>query len=128
MFWKRFISGFFVLLITLVFGYLGGPALAVLLAVLSSVGYIEFTKATKVREPGHRMNVLEWTGLFVTFFYYLFLIAFEIISDFPQDVEQWLFRSNGFFTNYSIIMLLLLMVGFAIILCSYIFYLRCLIP
>lgn len=121
MFWKRFISGFFVLLITLVFGYLGGPALAVLLAVLSSVGYIEFTKATKVREPGHRMNVLEWTGLFVTVFYYLFLIAFEIISDFPQDVEQWLFRSNGFFTNYSIIMLLLLMVGFAIILCSYIF-------
>lgn len=121
MFWKRFISGFFVLLITCVFGYLGGPILAGLLAALSSIGYLEFTKATKVREPGHRMNILEWAGLFVIVFYYLFLITFEIISAFPKGVENWLFKSNGFFTNYSIIMLLLLMVGFAVILCSYIF-------
>ena len=74
MFWKRLLSGAVILFLTLGFGILGGPFLACGLGVLSSIAYLEFTKASKVREEGHRFNAIEAIGLVTIIFYYVMLI------------------------------------------------------
>lgn len=121
MFWKRFISGAVILLITLVFGIIGGPALAVGLAVLSCKAYIEFTKASKVRPEGKRITGIEIIGLITIILYYFLLLFYEIYSYFPQGIGDWLFTTVGFFNNYTVIMLLVFMIGLVSTLCAYIF-------
>lgn len=121
MFWKRLLSGAVILFLTLGFGILGGPFLACGLGVLSSIAYIEFTKAAKVREEGHRFNAIEAIGLVTIIFYYLMLLMFEIFPVMPHDAIGWLFESVGFYTNYTIILLLIFMFGIIGILCAYIF-------
>ena len=121
MFWKRFFSGAVILVLTLLFGILGGPYLAMALGVLSSAAYLEYTKASRVRQEGHRINGIEVIGLITIIFYYIMLLLFEILTYFPQGMTDWLFESNGFFTNYTVIFLLIFMFGILCILCAYIF-------
>ena len=122
MFWKRLISGAVILALTLGFGIIGGPFLATGLGVLSCIAYIEYTKVTKVREEGHRMNGIEIIGLITIILYYFMLLIFELVSHiFPESVVDWLFTSVGFFTNYTIILLLILLIGVVSTLCVYIF-------
>lgn len=121
MFWKRFWSGAVILFLTILFGILGGPSLATILAILSGKAYIEFTKASKVREPGHKINGIEIIGLNTIIVYYILLLFYEVYSYFPQHIADWLFKSVGFFNNYTIIMLLVFMIGLVSILCAYIF-------
>ncbi len=121
MFWKRFWSGAVILALCLIFCYFGGPLLAAGLGALSCKAFIEFTKASKVRETGERINSIEVIGLIVIIVYYILLLFYEIVSVFPQGMVDWLFTSVGFFTNYTVIMLLVFMIGVISILCSYIF-------
>ncbi len=122
MFWKRLISGAVILALTLGFGIIGGPFLATGLGVLSCIAYIEYTKVTKVREEGHRMNGIEIIGLITIILYYFMLLIFELVSHiFPESVVEWLFTSVGFFTNYTIILLLIFLLGVVSTLCVYIF-------
>ena len=78
MFWKRFFSGAVVLSLTVLFGYLGGPFLALALGVLSSAAYLEYTKASRVREEGHRVNGFEYVGVVTIILYYGMLLLFSI--------------------------------------------------
>ncbi len=121
MFWKRLLSGAVILLLTMVFGLMGGPFLALALAVLSSAAFLEYTKASKVREEGHRINGIEVIGLITIFLYYITLLFFEVFTFMPQEVVDWFFNSNGFFTNYTIVFLCIFMFGVICILCAYIF-------
>lgn len=121
MFWKRLFSGAVILLLTLIFGLIGGPFLAIALGILSSAAYLEYTKASRVREEGHRINGIEVIGLITIILYYIMLLLFEIIQFFPQGMIDWLFTSTGFFTNYTIVLLCIFMLGVICILCAYIF-------
>lgn len=122
MFWKRFFSGAIVLGLTVLFGSLGGPFLALALGVLSSAAYLEYTKASRVREEGHRVNGFEYIGVVTIILYYAMLLLFSIVDFIPQVIADWLFTSNGFFTNYTIILLAIFTIGVICILCTYIFW------
>ncbi|MBP5529477.1 MAG: phosphatidate cytidylyltransferase [Lachnospiraceae bacterium] len=122
MFWKRFFSGAVILGLTVLFGSLGGPFLALALGVLSSAAYLEYTKASKVREEGHRVNGFEYIGVITIFLYYVMLILYSIEDYIPNVISEWLFTSNGFFTNYTIILLGIFTTGVICILCIYIFW------
>lgn len=121
MFWKRFFSGAVILFLTIMFGILGGPALAVALAFLSCKAYVEFTKASKVRPVGEKITGIEIIGLITIIVYYFILLIYEVYSYFPQDMADWLFDSTGFFNNYTVIILLVFMFGLVSTLCAYIF-------
>lgn len=121
MFWKRFFSGAVILFLTILFGILGGPALAVALAFLSCKAYVEFTKASKVRPVGEKITGIEIIGLITIIVYYFILLIYEVYSYFPQDMADWLFDSTGFFNNYTVIILLVFMFGLVSTLCAYIF-------
>jgi len=121
MFWKRFISGAVILLLTMIFGIIGGPFLAIALAILSGGAYIEYTKASKVRKEGHGINAIEVIGIITIILYYFMLLLFEIIEIFPDGMYEWFFTSVGFFNNYTIIILLIFLIGVIFILCAYIF-------
>ena len=122
MFWKRFFSGAVILGLTVLFGSLGGPFLALALGVLSSAAYLEFTKASRVREEGHRVNGFEYIGVITIIVYYMMLLIFSIVDYLPEKITEWLFTSNGFFTNYTIILLGIFTTGVICILCTYIFW------
>ena len=122
MFWKRFFSGAVVLGLTVLFGTLGGPFLALALGVLSSAAYLEYTKASRVREEGHRVNGFEYIGVITIILYYIMLLLYAIMDFIPDVICEWLFTSNGFFTNYTIILLGIFTIGVICILCIYIFW------
>ena len=122
MFWKRFFSGAVVLGLTVLFGTLGGPFLALALGVLSSAAYLEYTKASRVREEGHRVNGFEYVGVVTIILYYGMLLLFSIVDFLPKGMADWLFTSNGFFTNYTIVLLGIFTTGVICILCTYIFW------
>ena len=122
MFWKRFFSGAVILGLTVLFGSLGGPFLALALGVLSSAAYLEFTKASRVREEGHRVNGFEYIGVITIILYYFMLLLYSIMDFIPDVICEWLFTSNGFFTNYTIILLGIFTIGVICILCIYIFW------
>ena len=122
MFWKRFFSGAAVLGLTVLFGYLGGPFLALALGVLSSAAYLEYTKASRVREEGHRVNGFEYIGVVTIIHYYIMLLLFSIVDYLPKALTDWFFESHGFFTNYTIVLLAIFTTGVICILCTYIFW------
>ena len=122
MFWKRFFSGAAVLGLTVLFGYLGGPFLALALGVLSSAAYLEYTKASRVREEGHRVNGFEYIGVITILLYYIMLLLFSIVDYLPKVLTDWFFESHGFFTNYTIVLLAIFTTGVICILCTYIFW------
>ncbi|MBP5494793.1 MAG: phosphatidate cytidylyltransferase [Lachnospiraceae bacterium] len=122
MFWKRFFSGAAVLGLTVLFGYLGGPFLALALGVLSSAAYLEYTKASRVREEGHRVNGFEYIGVITILLYYVMLLLFSIVDYLPKVLTDWFFESHGFFTNYTIVLLAIFTTGVICILCTYIFW------
>ena len=122
MFWKRFFSGAAVLGLTVLFGYLGGPFLALALGVLSSAAYLEYTKASRVREEGHRVNGFEYIGVATIILYYIMLLLFSIVDYLPKVLTDWFFESHGFFTNYTIVLLAIFTTGVICILCTYIFW------
>ena len=84
MFWKRFLSGAIILGLTVLFGFLGGPFLALALGVLSSAAYLEYTKASRVREEGHRVNGIEYIGIITILLYYAMLLLYSIIDYLPK--------------------------------------------
>lgn len=121
MFWKRFISGFVILLITLLLGMLGGPVLAFALCVISCIGFIEFTKASQVREKGHHFNALECIGLITICGYYVLLMITDPLWPFADAISEWLKSGAGMFNSFTIMALLIFSTGFICILGSYIF-------
>lgn len=70
MFWTRLISGIVLIIIALLTMSLGGPALALILLVISLIAYRELTRALKVVEEGQRTNGLEAVGLIGVILYY----------------------------------------------------------
>lgn len=121
MFWKRFVSGVVILIVTLGLGLLGGPVLCVSLCVVSCIGFIEFTKAAKVREEGHRFNALECIGLFTIIFYYILLLLDDKMIPWPEMVKGWFLSELGMVNHFTIIALLIFSIGFICILGAYIF-------
>ena len=118
-FWKRIISGAVILVLTIVLGIVGGAVLAAALCIISCIGYLEFTNATKVREPGKSINVLQVLGLFTIVAYYLSILAQDKWYC-PEEVKEWLSRPVGAFNIFTVIILLVFMVGFIGILYAYI--------
>ena len=119
-FWKRVISGAVILALTVFFGIVGGAVLAVALCIISCIGYLEFTNATKVSEEGKGINALQVLGLFTIIAYYLSILAQDKWYC-PDEVKEWLARPVGAFNIFAVIILLVFMVGFIGILYVYIF-------
>ena len=120
MVWKRVISGAVILTITIVLGILGGPVLCTALGIISCVGYVEFTNATKVREEGHRFNILQGIGLATIIFYYGAILLQDDMYC-PEAVKEWFTRTVGTFNLFTVLILLIFVVGFIGILYAYIF-------
>ncbi|MCQ2518323.1 MAG: phosphatidate cytidylyltransferase [Lachnospiraceae bacterium] len=121
MFWKRFISGTVILILTLLFCSIGGPVLAAVLCTISIIAYIEFTRATKVREPGHRANVLQVFGIIGIVMYYLLILSKDDTVRLPDGFSQWMNGEYGNFNYFTIIMLLMFTVVILSILGVYVF-------
>ena len=119
-FGKRIISGAVILALTIVFGIVGGAVLAVALCIISCIGYLEFTNATKVSEPGKSLNALQVLGLFTIIAYYLSILAQDDWYC-PDEVKDWLASPVGAFNIFTVIILLVFMIGFIGILYAYIF-------
>ncbi|MBR6093803.1 MAG: CDP-archaeol synthase [Lachnospiraceae bacterium] len=117
---KRVISGAVILILTIILGIVGGPVLGVALCVISCIGYIEFTNATKVREEGHRFNVFQVFGLLTIVAYYLSILAQDDWYC-PQEVKDWLAKPVGAFNIFAVIIMLVFITGFIGILYAYIF-------
>ena len=120
MFWKRLISGAVILALTIILGILGGPVLCTALGIISCIGYVEFTNATKVREPGHRFNILQGIGLGTIVLYYAAMLLQDDMYC-PEPLKAWFTRTIGAFNLFTVLILLIFIVGFIGILYAYIF-------
>ena len=76
MFKARFWSSVVIVAVILLFGFAGGPLMALFLGTISCIGYLEFTKATKVRPTPEKMSGFEKIGLVGIILYYLLSILF----------------------------------------------------
>ena len=119
-FLTRVISGAVILVVTVVFGIIGGPALGAALCIIACIGYVEFTNATKVREPGHRFNALQGIGLATIIAYYAALLLQDDLYC-PEGLKAWLTKTVGSFNLFTVLVLLIFIVGFIGILYVYIF-------
>ena len=107
-FWKRFISGTVILIITVVLGIVGGPVLGVAMCAISCIAYVEYTNATKVREPGHRFNILQAFGLLTIVAYYGAMLLTDDMYC-PDEIREWFFhKSVGTFNMFTVLILLIL--------------------
>ncbi len=70
MFVKRAISAFFIMILSFAFFGLGGIALAIILFLISCVGFLEVTRAVGVQSKGKWCNSLEIIGLIGIIAYY----------------------------------------------------------
>lgn len=101
----RVISGVFILIFILFFGLSGGPLLAVFLGTISCIGYIEFTKATKVRPNPEKMSGFEKIGLAGIILYYLLLLVTDDSLPIPEEMTDWLFKTTGTFNYFTVLVL-----------------------
>ncbi len=119
-FWKRMISGVVILMLTIVLGAVGGPVLATALCIIASIGYFEFTNATKVKEEGQRINALQIVGL-VTIIAYFGAILLQDDLYCPDVMKEWFSKNVGTFNLFTVLILLIFILGFIGILYVYIF-------
>ena len=119
-FWKRMISGVVILMLTIVLGAVGGPVLATALCIIASIGYFEFTNATKVKEEGQRINALQIVGL-VTIIAYFGAILLQDDLYCPDIMKEWFSKNVGTFNLFTVLILLIFILGFIGILYVYIF-------
>ncbi len=117
----RIISGAVVLVIILGFGLLGGPAQAVFLAVLSCIGYLEFTKAVDVRLHENKISGYEKVGIVSIILYYILLLITDDCMPFHQNIIGWLHSEMGVFNRFTILVLLLFVVAVVVMFGIYIF-------
>ena len=119
-FLTRVISGAVILVAAIVFGIIGGPALGAALCIIACIGYVEFTNATKVREEGHRFNALQVVGLVTIVAYYGALLLQDDMYC-PEALKGWLSKNVGSFNLFTVLILLIFIIGFIGILYVYIF-------
>ena len=119
-FWKRIISGAVILVITVALGIIGGPVLGAALCIIACIGYIEFTNATKVRENGQVVNMLQIIGVATIVFYYAALLLQDDMYC-PEALKAWLSKNVGAFNLFTVLILLIFVTGFIGILYIYIF-------
>ena len=93
-FLTRVASGAVILVLTIVLGVIGGPALGTALCIIACIGYVEFTNATKVREEGHRFNALQVVGLVTIVAYYGALLLQDDMYC-PEALKGWLSKNVG---------------------------------
>ncbi len=105
MFKARFWSSVVILATILFFGFAGGPLLAVFLGVISCIGYLEFTKATKVRPNPDKLSGFEKIGLTGIILYYLLLLITDDALPFLTGVTGWLFKTQGAFNYFTVLVL-----------------------
>ena len=117
-FLTRVISGAVILVAAIVFGIIGGPALGAALCIIACIGYVEFTNATKVREEGHRFNALQVVGLVTIVAYYGALLLQDDMYC-PEALKGWLSKNVGSFNLFTVLILLIFIIGFIGILYVY---------
>lgn len=71
MFKERFISGTILALLAIAALTIGGPALAIILCIISVIGFYELAKATGVHDVDKKLNVAEELGIVCIAIYYL---------------------------------------------------------
>ncbi len=91
---QRIISGAFIAVFIVVFGWLGSYPLVALLMVCSIIGYRELTKACKVAD-GEKENALTITGMVMSALYYAGFMGIQYLRG--QDAAA-LMHSADFFT------------------------------
>ncbi len=69
----RIISGILVVAIMLALVWAGGPVLAIGLAVIAGIGFLEMTHALGVREQSGQVHILEIIGIIATAVYYILI-------------------------------------------------------
>ncbi len=72
---QRVISGVIIFIAAVALGWTGGPALALVLAVCSLIGYYEMTRALGVHQPEQKWNGPELVGLIFAAAYWVLLYA-----------------------------------------------------
>lgn len=117
----RIISGAAVLVVILGFGLLGGPPQAVFLAVLSCIGYLEFTKAVKVRLDEKKISGYEKVGVASIILYYILLLMTDDCMPFHENIINWLHSEMGVFNRFTILVLLLFIIAVVVMFGIYIF-------
>ncbi len=117
---KRVISGLIIFALIIVFGLVGSIYLGVVLCVLSCVGYVEFTKATSVREKKDKTCFLEITGVVTIVLYYVAIMIKDSILPWSETVTKWAGETVGAFNNYTTVILFIIIVGFLFMLFAYI--------
>lgn len=105
MFKARFWSSVVIVAVILIFGFAGGPLMALFLGTISCIGYLEFTKATKVRPTPEKLSGFEKIGLAGIILYYLLLIITDDSLPFREPLGQWLFRTQGNFNYFTVLVL-----------------------
>ena len=105
MFKARFWSSVVIVAVILLFGFAGGPLMALFLGTISCIGYLEFTKATKVRPTPEKMSGFEKIGLVGIILYYLLLLVTDDSLPFREMYGEWLFKTQGAFNYFTVLML-----------------------
>ena len=85
MFITRLLSGIVLLILTGLFVTLGGVPLMLVLALISSVGFLELTKAVGIERESNGINLLEVIGILGTVSIYAVQII-AILRKEPVDV------------------------------------------
>lgn len=110
-----------ILVTILFFGFAGGPLMAVFLATISCIGYLEFTKATKVRPTPDKISGFEKIGLTGIILYYLLLLVTDDALPFPAGVTDWLFKTQGTFDYFTVLVLFIFVLSVVSMFMVYIF-------
>ena len=110
-----------ILVTILFFGFAGGPLMALFLGTISCIGYLEFTKATKVRPTPEKMSGFEKIGLVGIILYYLLLLVTDDSLPFREMYGEWLFKTQGAFNYFTVLMLFIFVLSVVSMFMVYIF-------
>lgn len=121
MFKARFLSSVVIVAVILIFGFAGGPLLALFLGIISAIGYIEFTKATKVRLNPEKMSGFEKIGLAGNSLYYLLLLITDDALPIREMIVGWLFKTQGNFNYFTVLVLFVFVLSIVAMFMVYIF-------
>ena len=121
MFKARFWSSVVIVAVILLFGFAGGPFLALFLGVISCIGYLEFTKATKVRPNPDKISGFEKIGLTGIILYYLLLLVTDDALPFRETFTGWLFKTQGDFNYFTVLVLFIFVLSVVSMFMVYIF-------
>ena len=121
MFKARFWSSVVIVATILLFGFAGGPLLALFLGVISCIGYLEFTKVTKVRTNPDKISGFEKIGLTGIILYYLLLLVTDDFFPLRDYMNEWLFKTQGNFNYYTVLLLFVFVLTIVSMFMVYIF-------